>query len=61
MKGNTLRIAKPSSKPGSQDRIIKELLMTCSDIIRALSLQIFEFDDERLLSFAGDLAEGNLI
>jgi hypothetical protein len=60
-KENTLRIAKPSSKPGSQDGIIKELLTTCSNILRALSLRIFGFDDKHLLSFAGDLAEGNLI
>jgi hypothetical protein len=60
-KGSELGISKPSTKPGSNDKVINEVLVTCSNIIRALGMTIFDYGKERLLSFAGTLADGNLI
>jgi hypothetical protein len=63
-KGNPLGIAKPSSKPGSKEKVIQDLLVTCSNVIRALGSSIprsFQFQEERLLEFAGALATGNMI
>jgi hypothetical protein len=59
--GNALGIVKPSSKPGRQDELIQGLLATCSNILRALGLPIFDFDNKRLQTFAGNLAKGNTI
>jgi hypothetical protein len=57
-KGEPLGIAKPSGKPGSKG---KELLVTCSKVLSAMGLRIFDFSQERLLKFAGELVAGNQI
>jgi hypothetical protein len=60
-KGDTLGISKPTTKPGTDEPVIKTLLRTCSDILRALNLKIFEFGAERVALFSGKLAPGNVV
>jgi hypothetical protein len=54
-KGEPLGISKPRGKPGSKE---KALLITCSKVLWALDLHVFDFDKERPLNFAGKLVEG---
>jgi hypothetical protein len=56
--GEPLGIAKPRGKPGSKE---KALLVTCSNVLRAIGFLGFDFDQERLLNFAGKLVAGNQI
>jgi len=56
-----LGISKPSTKPGTTDKPIQRLLTTCSNVLAAMDLRIFAFEKERLLCFAGSLAESNQI
>jgi hypothetical protein len=60
-RGQPFGIAIPSLKPGTKDKIIQDLLVTCSDILRALGSRIFDFKEERLQAFAGKLAPRNII
>lgn len=60
-KEQPLGIAKPALKPGTMDKNISELLVTCSDILRALCSTFFAFPEERLQEFASQLGEGNII
>jgi hypothetical protein len=59
--GDPLGISVPSGKPGNGDDLIKGLLGTCSEILRALGCRIFQFKPDRLRKFAGSLAQGNQI
>ena len=60
-KGDSLGIAKPSTKPGTTDPHQQELMITCSNVLTAMGITIFAFKKERFQSFAGKLAKGNQI
>jgi hypothetical protein len=60
-KDDALGIAGPRVKPGTGEAVIKTLLRTCSDILRALNLKLFDFGVERVRLFAGKLAANNVV
>ena len=41
--------------------MIQNLLFTCSNVLSALGLQIFNYEEEQCLRFADDLVSGNVI
>ena len=56
-----LGIAKPRIKPGTKDNDLQDLLLKCSMVLDESGRKIFQFENERLNSFAGDIVTGNRI